>query len=250
MASPTAAQRVLAITELLEGILKLTPGKTILTSQRVSREWRKVVKNSIALQRALFLAPISAEMIRLWMACEVDCDFYSEWHQYPSEDNKIAVALNPFLSTVIGHVSNEVIFDDDMFKHVWCSGNDAHTTNNPAMDYPEASWRKMFFTQPPCFEIGALMIPGDDDFLLEPPPLKTYLSNPGKSALTMEELTEALCNTMTKLAEYSDYPDYGPAFLFCWKFNNWETWNLDPRKPFVEYDISALGRPVLDTNVV
>lgn len=48
---------VLDIPELLEAILLHLPTRDLLLSQGVSRHWKEIVDESIALQRALFFEP-------------------------------------------------------------------------------------------------------------------------------------------------------------------------------------------------
>ncbi|KAK3641447.1 hypothetical protein LTR56_011260 [Elasticomyces elasticus] len=56
-----AADAALAITELLESILVRVDAKTLLLSQRVSRNWGAVIEGSNTLQQKLFLQPATLD---------------------------------------------------------------------------------------------------------------------------------------------------------------------------------------------
>ena len=51
-----ARDQVLATYELLEAVLHALPTKDLLLSQRVCREWHKMIQRSQMLQRALFIS--------------------------------------------------------------------------------------------------------------------------------------------------------------------------------------------------
>lgn len=64
----STAQTVLSTPELLAEILSWLDMRTLLLSQRVSRQWRDLIAGTPALQRALFIEPVaatsSAELVR------------------------------------------------------------------------------------------------------------------------------------------------------------------------------------------
>ncbi|KXT01685.1 hypothetical protein AC578_2748 [Pseudocercospora eumusae] len=57
----TAAHAVFDTAELLEAIILELPVLDMLVYQRVSKNWRDGVQNSIVIKRALFLAPEDAK---------------------------------------------------------------------------------------------------------------------------------------------------------------------------------------------
>jgi len=57
--SPTAAQLVLSIPEILEQILLSLFMKDVFVFQRINKTWRDTIQNSPSLQRKLFLTPWS-----------------------------------------------------------------------------------------------------------------------------------------------------------------------------------------------
>src|SRR5207253_420563 len=58
-----AAAPVLEIPELLEAILFRLPIRDLLLAQRVSRQWRDIISNSLSLQQALFFRPATASPV-------------------------------------------------------------------------------------------------------------------------------------------------------------------------------------------
>lgn len=59
----TSVVKVFGCTELLESILLASPIRTVLTAQRVSKRFRDTVESSPNLQRHLFFAPTSTELL-------------------------------------------------------------------------------------------------------------------------------------------------------------------------------------------
>ena len=61
MEPTTATTKVFDVAELLEHILSHLPMKDILLAQRVSKQFRHAIKNSLTLQRKLFYLPSKTE---------------------------------------------------------------------------------------------------------------------------------------------------------------------------------------------
>ncbi|KAF2231295.1 hypothetical protein EV356DRAFT_507036 [Viridothelium virens] len=172
----TAAQQVLSTWELLEDILLRAPTKTILMSQRVAQSWRDVIQASHNLQRALFLEPIPGERGNLRIKTQVSqlglCDVRFTWTSRKGTFCSCGavekcVAFNSLLEhvfTLSGSLFRNSKWAREMPKRgIPINSSDIEgfyhidtPKENPAMRYPEASWRKMFLTQPPCFRVGPI----------------------------------------------------------------------------------------------
>lgn len=110
-----ALNRALGIFELLERILLELPMVDILLVQRVCRRWKAVIQDSLPLQRALFLAPLDPL-------------------RFDSDEFSYQLTFNPLLQS-------------RGFFPSWASLNVAFRI--PRAVDPNASWRRMYLTQPP-----------------------------------------------------------------------------------------------------
>lgn len=153
----SAAAQVLRIPELLEKILLSLPQKDILVSQRVSTSFRHTTLGSIRLQRALFFAPD-------WNLEGRTFDPYKANNRpgQKPENNRLLLrafpGCYPTVTLVIVNDSptpNELAIGRRSSEHwSWdvCISFPADKLPNcsAAVNYPEASWRRMYLSQPPC----------------------------------------------------------------------------------------------------
>ena len=127
---PSATQRTLGITELLEAILVQLPMKDLLLAQRVNKDWQATIVTSKKLQERLFLRPISTQIL----------DHYggpSDKWRVPGTGEVINPSWNPLL---------EELFDCLSWSATKCLEKRLpHRT----WHRPEASWRQMLRSQPP-----------------------------------------------------------------------------------------------------
>lgn len=132
-----AATGVLETTELLENIMRFLDMKTLLLSQRVDKRWRTTIKDSIMLQKKLFMRPAALEDI-------VDLDL-TETRQEGE-----LLALQDLQRTEINgkHSSQFSIVNPLLFDFVKTRNGQLlrHCLKNTAV---EGSWRNMQIGQPP-----------------------------------------------------------------------------------------------------
>lgn len=111
------SSRVLDSVELLERVLVHLPMVDILLFQRVSHKWHAVIRSSLSLQRALFMAaPPGGPVERLELS----------WDKTP-------LTINPLVARRFGYAGR---LHGDIVRH-------------QKVLYAGASWRGMFLTQPP-----------------------------------------------------------------------------------------------------
>lgn len=161
MADSPAAQ-VLRLPELLELILLSLPPKDLLLSQRTCRSFRTTVTHSLRLQRALFMAPD-------WQLAGRTFDPYSANNRpgRKPENNRLLLRAfpgnYPTVSLVIitdgpshdeaetGRRGSESWSWDVCVSFPADRLPDLGGGKNPrSVLYPEASWRRMYLSQPPC----------------------------------------------------------------------------------------------------
>jgi hypothetical protein len=89
-----ASAKVFDTYELLEDILLRLPLRQLLIVQRVSKIFRQLVQNSLRIQKALFLTPVTSK------TGEIDEgereNFIGVWAQ-PEDDSEPFILLNPFI---------------------------------------------------------------------------------------------------------------------------------------------------------
>ena len=160
---PARAQ-VFYTNELLETILLSLPMKDLLLSQGVSKSWRALTFSSIRLRRALFLEPVACGAISYIDWRLDDKDFYDEnraglglgehlrgpqrdqapktypahWGKTRYDTGRYRVFVNPLLAEIFPVLKKNGVYwyeqRDDLPK---------------AAQREYASWRWMYFTQPP-----------------------------------------------------------------------------------------------------
>lgn len=153
----TASHQVFHVPELLELILLQLSQKDILLSQRTSRSFRHTVLGSPRLQKALFFTPE-------WNFAGRVLNAYTHNNQpgRKPENNRLLLrafpGCYPTVTLVIEHddpTTHDIAIGRRGSEHwSWevCISFPADKTPNtkPAVLYPEASWRRMFLSQPPC----------------------------------------------------------------------------------------------------
>ena len=130
----------LTIPELLELILLYLPPKDLILSQRTSQAFRDTVVGSTRLQRALFLAPDESSSSRR------------------PENNRLLLRAFPgCYPTVTLKIVHDELEGIMRAREIWDVNisfpADGTRSACLAVLYPEASWRKMFLSQPPCKEL-------------------------------------------------------------------------------------------------
>lgn len=152
----TAVSRLLRLPEVLELVLLNLPQHDLLLAQRISLGFRQTIQHSICLQRALFLAPAKADDRN---DAVDDLDRFTR--QKPLNNRLLLRAFPGCYPTVTLAINNDLPTTDDLAlgrpgteRWSWdlCISfpADRMPTHHPAVDYPEASWRRMFMSQPPC----------------------------------------------------------------------------------------------------
>lgn len=159
MTSPcwTAMEQVLHLPELLELILLHLSQKELLLSQRTSRNFRNTIVGSPCLQRALFLAPS-------WNLKGHAFDAYSSPRRPGAkpENNRLLLRAFPgcYPTVTLSIVNDQPTLQElavgrrgvEHWSWEVCISFPAdHPPETKAsVLYPEASWRRMFLSQPPC----------------------------------------------------------------------------------------------------
>lgn len=178
----TAASKVLQIPELTERILSHLPPLDILTSAtRVCHHWHATITSSPTIQTKLWMrpqarAPISPYTIKPIYAAEQPLRDYSSKEGIRYAEQSIAhyrapMVLNEFLYNQVGGgdgflKSPKVVF---CFKHGMVYGKRLREVECKVVCKPlrgsggyeqvpgEASWRKMFLTEPPVTTVVLLV---------------------------------------------------------------------------------------------
>lgn len=151
--------RVFAIPELLEMILQHLPPKDLLLSQRTCRDFHATTQGSIRLRRKLFLEPD-------WNLEGRVFDAYKPGNKpgRKPDNNRLLLRAFPGCYPTITLVilrdgisaSGQTTFSAGGRREEWswdvCMSFPADRLPEiqPAVTYPEASWRQMFLSQPPC----------------------------------------------------------------------------------------------------
>ena len=153
----TAVDKVFNLPELLEIVLLQLSQKDILLAQRTSRNFRHTIVGSMRLQKALFLAPDWDVQQRTLNAHSND-----KRPNWKPENNRLLLRAFPGCYPTV----TLVIVNDNPTTHELKIGRtglehwswevcisfpaDKAPNTRPAVLYPEASWRQMFLSQPPC----------------------------------------------------------------------------------------------------
>lgn len=138
----TAASQVLRLPELVEIILLQLSQKDLLLSQRTSATFWRTTSASPRLQQALFNAP--------------DCKSLANVTRHQPgrkpENNRLLLRAFPGCYPTVTLVIKHDAEGHERWSWDVCISfpADRAPSINPAVLRPEASWRKMFLSQPPC----------------------------------------------------------------------------------------------------
>lgn len=154
----TARDRCLRTPELLEAILLHTNSQDILLAQRVSKCWQRTIKDSIWLQRMIFMKPVDCGTVS-WLdwcfdeermytmlhlgeslrACRRtdELKYVPHWGQTRLDRKKFRIFVNPILAKRFPIICAGSV----KAGPVYAVGD--------GMNHPYASWKKMLITQPP-----------------------------------------------------------------------------------------------------
>lgn len=166
--APTASSRVFEITELLEQILLHLSFKDLLLSQRVARKWEAVTTQSATLQRHLFFQPMSARYAWLYdhrhtrgiagnkrkdlplngFARKVSLDYELSGSEIGYCNLKVSAYLHPLYESVRSGL--EGLITMGRLRRSKKNGKFRPSCKSDT----EASWRKMFWCQPPVTQFG------------------------------------------------------------------------------------------------
>ncbi|KAK4540349.1 hypothetical protein LTR36_009306 [Oleoguttula mirabilis] len=174
--TPTpASSKVINTAELLEKILLCLPMQCLLLMQRVCKTWHALILSSIHLQRALFLLPASCGAISYLDWRLDDKDLYgaggaqlglgehlrgtkrdgpprmykAHWGRTRDDAGQYRVFANPLLAKCFPFISGARAYWQEKLEDL-----------PEPMQRAEASWRAMFFTQPP---VNCLAIEWDSE---------------------------------------------------------------------------------------
>lgn len=157
-----ACAQVLGTTELLEAILLQCETKDIVISQRVSKTFKATIDSSIRLQRALFFEPFAASNTNLQRA------LFLKTVTASNTDQQHEPRINELLLQKLGGKVDDIFLNSS----AWLADlNDGRLVNDnmiltgdkgyvlcvmaerarEVFGRQEASWRRIFFTQPPCW---------------------------------------------------------------------------------------------------
>ena len=119
--SVSARSKVFGITELLETVLTHLPARDLLMCERINKTWHAVIKESNTLQEKLFYR----------------CDLVTLSRDMDDSD----LEINPFFLLLQRRWSFAVFQENaaDGFE---------------GLDYPEASWKKMYLSRPAVCKMG------------------------------------------------------------------------------------------------
>lgn len=138
--SRTACEDVFAVPEMAEMILLQLPMRDILVNvQRTSRAWQRLVNNSLAIQQAIFMRPVGHAPLRYFNP-DPQVRTWSRERWAESEDAAgVSVIENPIITNALQQI---------------LSHGPESFVNVEAARHPQASWRRMFATQPPTAELA------------------------------------------------------------------------------------------------
>lgn len=136
-----AAHAVLNTNELLCEIIGRLPLEDIVITTGVCKTWRAALKASVAIQQALFLAPIDIRRIT------TDTEAFPKRVQdIPLEDYVVVGEVNPFLARICGPVLLNCNYRDAVYPS-------SLRTLSPkeSFEHPVGLWRDVLITQPPTY---------------------------------------------------------------------------------------------------
>ncbi|KAK5738584.1 hypothetical protein LTR17_005920 [Elasticomyces elasticus] len=158
------ATKAFAVPELLEMILLYLPMRDLLLAERVCKEWQGNMQNSPNIQRALFFRPASSGVVsyidwRLddegWYLQDIPLlslglplrgpkhdqiptQYIAHWGKSRTDAGQWRVCYNTLLANVFPCLAGKSVLLTSMLENL-----------PEAAAREDASWRKMYFTQPP-----------------------------------------------------------------------------------------------------
>ena len=214
-----AQKTMLETTELREAILLQLPCKDLLLAQRVCRTWQITIRDSVQLQKALFLTPSKP----ILEGSEDGGDYtdgearYSDFQNstirfYPEKCTGVPVThlrlwtngnicsintpharaeINPMLDRLLPKTS-EKGWQDTSIEHR--SRHYVKINSNPAFNYSEASWRKMLVSDPPVKRLYldcTAKTPVQGPFRPVSIPVTAYRKLANESGVTIQDVMSA-----------------------------------------------------------
>ena len=144
--------KVFGLPELFEAIFLHLPMAELLFAQRVCKQWQTLIQSNTRIQRALFLAPLpphQTSRFRLQPA-----RFTSMFGEALTVREGKEYWLNPLLAEI---PLDELAVDPKGLLNLSSDGcfySQVIVACRAPKDYPGASWKKMFFSQPPGWFIS------------------------------------------------------------------------------------------------
>jgi hypothetical protein len=142
-----AANAVFNTHELLHDIIVRLPLEDIVVATGVCRTWRKL-KNSLAIQQALFLAPMEVVDIMV----DIDClsmrleDIPRDQYEIVGKPHSHLKDLDPYHKfNGFSYTSNETVLQNFLSK--------------PLFKHSTGCWRDMFTSQPPTTTVSVIIFP-------------------------------------------------------------------------------------------
>jgi hypothetical protein len=222
-----AAHAVSNTNELICEIIGYLPLKDIVIITSVCRTWRYALKASVAIQQALFLAPINIGRIttRKEHLPKLVKDLPRAYYMVVGE-------VNPSLARICG----PVLSNDDETVNPRLLGTMSPRVN---FEHPAGIWRDMFITQPPTSLVRLYLYPketsrrtfaGTLDFVPELDEVYPYRRNGGIRMGQLHDFIESRAQARQKEKRTSGgrtfavrvvMPDFHPEHTPSQKHHDW-----------------------------
>ncbi|KAK5119519.1 hypothetical protein LTR85_007619 [Meristemomyces frigidus] len=142
--------------ELVEMILMQLPLPDVLLAQRVDKTWKGIIQSSPQLQRTLFFKASSTPPLRYVTTgipdAERVCDFNTCW---VSDDNPTVyhenIIINPLIAAQLPWLLGDLALEEEVSDAG--AAQIAAGRNRSSILRPDATWRKMLFSQPSVGEV-------------------------------------------------------------------------------------------------
>lgn len=141
----TSTQLVFSIPELLEKILLYVPERDLLLSQRVNQTFRNVTKHSPQLQRKLFYTADTYQERDLLRELKWNPLLHA-FHPYKRSNTSIRRRFGSKLWQSWRNLSQSNQLSREDFVEACTPGIELEVLRK--VNYPTASWKKMYFTHP------------------------------------------------------------------------------------------------------
>ncbi|KAJ5746649.1 hypothetical protein N7520_011831 [Penicillium odoratum] len=201
----SAINKALDIPEILEMILAQVDMRTLLTSQRVCRNWVAVISKSPSIQKALFFTPIQDSEWGMEKKILNPLLMETFLFIFSNKDRRnccgVEVSVNPYEENPPwGRIYDYSVLLPRNSK-TCCGLNFYHLTmakdasTMARFVHKDATWRKMLVRQPPILEIGLLhytCIFMDESLRSSSIPASQEMQKAGYDGIRMERLFELL----------------------------------------------------------